>query len=236
MPTKRERRLIMVIQDQQNYFITLYQLAAEVCCSRSSRDALQLLAEITAKGMGAKGCSLMTITPNGKQLLYASTYGLSDWYLRKGPLLTEKSIAQVFEGEPVAVKSAPEDERVQYRQEAQQEGIASIFSVPMMLREKIIGIMRVYTAEPRDFTDDDVYFVCAAANLGAISLENHRMYEACQESQMKCKASQKECRQKTRWLGEVLQELVRSYESRFEELPEPEELSPDRFPVSLAGA
>jgi GAF domain-containing protein len=234
--TKQERRLIMVVQAQQNYFHTLYQLATEVCRARSSRDALQLLAEIAAKGMHAKGCSLMTLTPDGRQLLHTSAYGLSDWYVKKGPVLTDKSIAQALEGEPVVVKNAPEDERVQYRQEAQQEGIASIFSVPMMLREKIIGVMRVYTAEPRDFTDDDVYFVCAAANLGAIALENHRMYEACQESQEECRKSQKECREKTRWLGQILQEAARSYESRFEELREPEEPSPERFPASLAGA
>ena len=99
-----------------------------------------------------------------------------------------------------------------------------------------MGVLRVYTAEPRDFTDDDVYFLCAAANLGAISLQNHEMYEACQESHKECRESQKECRQKTRWLGELLLQAARSYESRFEELREPEETSPDRFPTSLAGA
>ena len=216
----------MVVQSQRNYFHTLYQLAAEVNCARTPKNALHLLAEMTAKGMGAKACSLMTVTPDGKQLLHTSAYGLSDWYVRKGPVLADKSIAQALEGQPVAVKNATEDERIQYRQEAQQEGIASIFSVPMMLREKIIGVMRVYTAEPRDFTDDDVYFVCAAANLGAIALENHKMYEACQESQ-------KECKQKTRWLGQLLQEAAQGCETMFEKEQKP---SPERFPSELAGA
>jgi GAF domain-containing protein len=226
----------MVVQAQWKYFHRLYQLAAEVCCARSTRDALQVLTEITAKSMAAKGCSLMTLTSSGKELLPTSAYGLSDWYVKIGPVLADKSIAQAFEGEPVAVRNAPEDERVQYRREAQQEGIASIFSIPMMMREKIIGVMRVYTAEPRDFDDDDVYFACAAANLGAIALENHRMYEACQESQAECRKSQKECKEKTRWLGEILQEAVRSYESGFKEIREAEKPSPERFPPSLAGA
>lgn len=215
----------MVLQAQQNYFHAVYQLAAEVCCAHNTHDALQLLVEITAKCMHTKGCSLMSLTPDGKQLLHTSAYGLSDWYVRKGPILTDKSIAQALEGEPVVVKNAPEDERVQYRQEAQQEGIVSILSVPMIQREKIIGVMRIYTAEPRDFTDDDVYFVCAAANLGAISLENHRMYEACQESQ-------KECREKTRWLRKLLQEAAEHYESISKALDTP----PGKFPSSLAGA
>jgi len=47
----------------------------------------------------------------------------------------------------------------------------------MMLREEIIGVIRVYTAEPRQFTTEDIYFVGAVANLGAIALENAKLYE-----------------------------------------------------------
>lgn len=218
-----------VQQAQMNYFQALYQLAAEVNCAHTTKDALHLLAEITAKSMGAKGCSLMTLTPDRKQLIHTSAYGLSDWYVRKGPVLADISIAQALEGQPVAVKDAPEDKRIQYRREAKKEGISSIFSVPMMMREKIIGVMRVYTAEPRDFTDDDLYFVCAAANLGAIALENSRMYEACQDSQ-------KECKQKTRLLGQILLKAIQDYELLSKEFQEPEEPSAARFPANLAGA
>jgi GAF domain-containing protein len=106
----------------------------------------------------------------------------------------------------------------------------------MMVRERVIGIMRVYTAEPRDFTDDDLYFVCAAANLGAIALENHRMYEACRESQKECRESESECRQKTRWLGQLLLQAAQDYESMSKGFEEPQEASPGRFPPGLAGA
>jgi GAF domain-containing protein len=50
-----------------------------------------------------------------------------------------------------------------------------------MLREEIIGVIRVYTAEPRQFSSDDIYFVGAVAHLGAIALENARLYEAVQK-------------------------------------------------------
>jgi GAF domain-containing protein len=50
-----------------------------------------------------------------------------------------------------------------------------------MLRKEIIGVIRVYTAAPRRFSSDDIYFVGAVANLGAIALENARLYEAVQK-------------------------------------------------------
>lgn len=58
-----------------------------------------------------------------------------------------------------------------------------MLSVPMLLREEIIGVIRVYTAEPYDFTLDDMYFVGAVANLGAIALGNAKLYQAVQKVQ-----------------------------------------------------
>lgn len=47
----------------------------------------------------------------------------------------------------------------------------------MRLRDHVIGVMRVYTSEPREFGDEDIQFVEAVANLGAIALENAHRYE-----------------------------------------------------------
>ena len=47
-----------------------------------------------------------------------------------------------------------------------------------MLRDEVIGVMRIYTAETYHFTDVDTYFVGAAANLGAIAMENARLYDS----------------------------------------------------------
>lgn len=93
----------------------------------------------------------------------------------------DKSISEALGGKPVAVLDATEDERIQYREQAKREGIASILSAPMMLKEEIIGVIRVYTAEQRHFTMDDMYFIGAVANLGAIALENARLYDTFQK-------------------------------------------------------
>ena len=163
------------------YYTSLYELAAALNSARSPESILQSIAEGVAKTMGAKGCSLMLLSPDRKILLHTVAYGLSDWYVRKGPVSADRSISEALEGKPVAVFEAIKDERIQYREQAKKEGIASILSVPMMLREETIGVIRVYAAEPCHFTMDDMYFVGAVANLGAIALENARLYEATQK-------------------------------------------------------
>jgi GAF domain-containing protein len=166
------------MQTRGTYYESLYGAAALLNSARAPDAVLRSLVESVAKAMGAKGCSLMLLTPDRKQLLHTVAYGLSDWYIRKGPVSVDKSISEALEGKAVAVLDATEDDRIQYRKQAKQEGIASMLSAPMRLRGESIGVIRVYSAEPRHFTDADIHFVGAVANLGAIALENARLYEA----------------------------------------------------------
>lgn len=166
---------------EHDYYQSLYEVAAAINSARAPDNVLHSLAEHVAKAMGAKGCSLMLLTPDREHLLHTASYGLSDWYVRKGPISADRSISEALDGKPIAVTNVADDERIQYREQALKEGIASMLSVPMMLREEIIGVIRVYTAEPYQFTMNDMFFVGVVANLGAIALENARLYESVEK-------------------------------------------------------
>ena len=166
------------MEKAQQLYKRLYKAAAAINSVRSTEDVLKSITENVAEAVEARGCSLMLLTPDKQLLIHTAAYGLSDWYLRKGPVSADKSIAGALEGKPVAVLNAVEDARVQYREQAKKEGIASILSVPLKLRDEIIGVVRVYTAEPRQFAEEEIEFVSAIANLGAIALENARLYDS----------------------------------------------------------
>jgi GAF domain-containing protein len=168
-------------RNKEQYYTSLYELAATLNSARAPDSIVQSVVEGVAKAMEIKGCSLMLLSPDRKVLLHTVAYGLSDWYVRKGPVSADTSISEALEGKAVAILDATKDDRIQYQEQAKKEGIVSILSVPMMLREETIGVIRVYTAEPCHFTMDDIYFVGAVANLGAIALENARLYEAVQK-------------------------------------------------------
>jgi GAF domain-containing protein len=167
---------------EKTYFQSLYQLAATLNSARSPEDILRSIVEDVAKAMDAKGSSLLLLTPDKKELLRIAAYGLSNWYARIGPVLTDKSMSESLEGKIVAVLDATTDERVQFRKQVEKEGIASILSVPVKLREEVVGVMRVYSSEPRQFTDADAYFAGSAANFGAIALESAKFYQTLQKS------------------------------------------------------
>jgi signal transduction histidine kinase len=164
---------------EERYYRSLYEIAAVVNSVHTPESVLDAIVETVCKTLEAKGCSLMLLTEDRKTLLHTADYGLSDWYIRKGPVSADKSISGALQGKPVAVLNATEDERIQYKAQAKQEGIASMLSTPIFLKEEVVGVIRVYTAEQHYFTNSELYFVQAAANLGAIALKRAKELKQC---------------------------------------------------------
>jgi GAF domain-containing protein len=83
---------------------------------------------------------------------------------------------------PVAVFDVTDDPRIQYPDEARQEGISSILSVPVLASGHIIGALRVYTAEPWEFAMDDINFVQAMAAMAGMAIDIARLYKGMKDS------------------------------------------------------
>jgi GAF domain-containing protein len=80
-------------------------------------------------------------------------------------------------GEVVWIQDAATDARLQYPALAKQEGIASMLSVPVLLEDKVVGVLRLYTAKPRRFLDSQIEFAQSMAEFGALALQNARLHE-----------------------------------------------------------
>ena len=128
--------------------------------------------------MGVKGVTVRLLDETSGKLELMSSCGLSQAYLNKGPVKANKSLADVLRGEPHYVADAAHDPSTQYPKEAAREGIVSILSFPLRGRQKIIGALRLYTGEKRQFSEEEMDFLSALAAQGAIYIENARIYDA----------------------------------------------------------
>lgn len=157
------------------------QAVTEVAKALSSTlDASKILDLIVTKAiqvLNLRGCSLRLVNPKNKRLEPACSRGLSTEYLTKGPIDMDRSIASTMAGEVVWIEDATTDARVQYPEYAKKEGIASMLSVPMLLKDKVIGVLRLYTAKPRRFLDSEIDFAQSMAEFGALALQNARLHE-----------------------------------------------------------
>jgi signal transduction protein with GAF and PtsI domain len=130
------------------------------------------LAEGTARSFSARGCSIMLFDDREKQLFPVATYGISEGYVRKGPIFVNVKDSAFSKGEPVFVKDMQKDPRVQYPKEAAKEGIVSMLSVPIKSRGAVIGTIRIYQGESKEFHEDDMEAMCVLAELLGLVIEN----------------------------------------------------------------
>lgn len=176
-------------EGEYTYFSAFMHITKAISASLDLKEVLHLIVKKACETTGSKGCTLMLLDEDGRRLEVKSSYGLSDQYVSKGPVSTDKSIADTLKGRPVIIEDAGSDPRVQYPREAKQEGIASIVSVPIILRENVIGALRLYTSVPCRFSEDDINFLSAIAMQSGIVIENARMYERVRTNYEKGKAS-----------------------------------------------
>lgn len=162
---------------QEIVFLKLFiNLCKAINSSLNLKEVLNSITENTVKTLNVKGCTIFLLDQVDKKLKTGSSSGLSEAYLNKGSVDSEKSIVETLRGKWVMVPDAANDDRIQYPKEAKKEGIVSILSVPMSVKKKIIGVLRIYTSESRIFTEVEKEFVSGLAEIGSIGIENARMY------------------------------------------------------------
>lgn len=160
------------------YFHRLHRLAGMIALITDVDEILETTTREVAEVMNVQGCSLLWLNFATQELELLATYGLSRDYLGKGPLQMDRSIPQVLDGEVVVIPDARKDSRIQYPEAAEQEGIVSILSVPIFVREKVRGVLRLYALEARFYPPEDIAFVKALAEISGIAILNGKLHDA----------------------------------------------------------
>jgi GAF domain-containing protein len=164
----------------QRLYKTIYDLARTVNSSLEPSEVMAAITKKVAQAMDAKGCFIRVLNTHETMLEPGGYFGLSDRYALKGPVKVEKSRLdqEVLEGRVVKIDDVREDSRFQYPKEAEAEGIVSLVVVPLNARDKILGVLRVYSGERREFNGEELDFLQCIADLSGLALENARMYKA----------------------------------------------------------
>ena len=164
----------------KDYFTALYNVAKVINASLDMPKVLSQIVHCVTESMRAKACSLRILDSKKKRLLLGAFYGLSENYIKKGPvLLKESGLDQsAIAGETIWVKDAQTDDRFQYKEMARAEGIKSVLVQPLRVGKKVIGVLRVYSETIREFDEEEIRFLEAITHLSAIALEKARLHQS----------------------------------------------------------
>lgn len=145
-------------------------LCRELASSVDLKETLDTLARDITEMLGAKGCTIRLLDAKALTLEIVAAYGLSKSYLEKGPVHVKEHPVdrRVLDGEYIATKDITAEPHLLYLEEAKREGIKSVLSAPLSVRDKTIGVVRVYTGTPHDFTVEEIDRLKILISLGGI--------------------------------------------------------------------
>ena len=138
---------------------------------------------------------ILLLNQDDRTLYYRAHHGLSRQYIKKVRCRIGEGISgRVAEtGKAILVEDISRDARAAYRDLIAAEGLRAFASVPICLKDKILGVLNVAEHGTRKFSDDDTRLLNSVAAHIAIAIENAKLHQ--------------EVRSKEKMRGELLQDI-----------------------------
>jgi len=144
-------------------------------------EVLELVVWKSSEMLDAKGAILRILNLETHQLELGAAYGLGERYISKGVVSKEKIITDLCKkNKVIIIEDILKDPRVQYPQEAWEEGIRMILDLPLTLKADVVGIVRMYFSEKRTFSEEELDFVIAITEQCACAIDKARLIETQQ--------------------------------------------------------
>jgi len=161
-----------------------YSIAAEILSAIDLQDCLKILVSRIASYMSVEIVSVMLIDDNKRRLIIKITKGLDYEVARDTGAGMEDSIAGwvAKTGEPLLIRDLDRDARFAKRSGGRYYN-NSLLSVPLKLRNRIIGVINVNNKTSKDvFREYDLNLLKTVSDLSAVSIEVMRLEERADKS------------------------------------------------------
>jgi len=165
----------------QAYYRAFREIIRLVHASTRVDEILEVVVWKTTELLDAKGAIFRILNLQTEQLELYAAHGLGKKYLEKGPVSSYRIITELCrQNEVITIDDILGDPRVQYAQEAWEEGIRMILDIPLSLGNHVVGILRIYFPEHREISKDEKDFMVSVAQQCSCAIDKARLIEAQQ--------------------------------------------------------
>jgi signal transduction protein with GAF and PtsI domain len=161
--------------------IDIFKVVNRAIAQSDSLDIMAThLSQLLVGALEIKGCTIFALNLETEELEILASFGLSLNYLNKGPILKAKSIRDTIKGEPIVINDISSTNMLQYPDNAKEEGIRAIVSLPIKFYGRVIGSLRLYHHDVWDISDRDLdSLLLLAENIG-LAMTYTRLLNAMQ--------------------------------------------------------
>jgi signal transduction protein with GAF and PtsI domain len=163
--------------DTQSYDKTIEALtiiSRAITSDQYLEDILRLIVLVTAEAMNSKVCSLWLLDDKTQSLTIRATQSINREYLKKRSLKVGEGVVGFVaqHNKPYLCPDVLEDSLFKEKALARKMGLISMLSVPMSVRERVIGVINCYTSVPHHFTETEQNLFTTVANQAAVAIFN----------------------------------------------------------------
>ncbi|MHB0912373.1 MAG: GAF domain-containing protein [Armatimonadota bacterium] len=170
-------RMYRLMQAQVSRLTTLSEVSRSITSGMYLDEILNLIVAMTAESMKFKIVTVMLLDEEKQELVIMATQSTSREYIKKPNLKLDESLAgkAALERSPISVLDVKKTPEYRYPDIAKKEGLCSLIAVPLLLREKCIGVLNCYTEKPHVFTPEELSVLMAIGSHAAIAIENSKL-------------------------------------------------------------
>ncbi len=158
----------------KSYIDALSKISKAITSDLYLEDMLKLIVTLTANVMEAKICSLWLLDEKTQSLKIKATQAMSREYVKERKIKVGEGIVGLVakNKKPTVIKDVLKDKSYKEKTLAKKENLVSMLSVPMMVKNRVIGVINCYTTEVYKFGKNDINLLSTVANQAAVAIEN----------------------------------------------------------------
>lgn len=137
-------------------------------------DVLRLIVIVTAETLQSQICSLWLLNDKTNTLTIRATQSIDRDYIKERSLKVGEGVVGhvVVENKPYICFDVLSDPLFKEKELARKIGLSSMLSVPMSIKDKVIGVINCHTKSPHHFTETEVNLLTTVANQAAVAIQN----------------------------------------------------------------
>jgi signal transduction histidine kinase/putative methionine-R-sulfoxide reductase with GAF domain len=162
-----------------NEINSLLEISKAIASGLYLEDVLRLIVTVTANLMDSKICSLWILDEKDQKLKLKATQSISEEYLKERSLAMGEGVVGhvALRNQPMAIFNVLKEPLYKEKELAKKEGLVSMLSVPMCIKDRVIGVINCYTSYPHSFSKSEEEMLTTVANQAAICIENSGLME-----------------------------------------------------------
>jgi signal transduction histidine kinase/putative methionine-R-sulfoxide reductase with GAF domain len=157
----------------------LLEISKAIASGLYLEDVLRLIVTVTANLMNSKICSLWILDERDQKLKLKATQSISEEYLKERSLAMGEGVVGhiALYNQPMAILDVLKEPLYKEKELAKKEGLVSMLSVPMCIKDRVIGVINCYTSYLHSFSKSEEEMLTTVANQAAICIDNSGLME-----------------------------------------------------------